>query len=75
MPLILSFREGNNPGDTSKITYGDLLKRVCKFSNVLRNIGELSHNFIVIICQLFLIYSLIFILVSCMVVYVNNNAH
>ena len=41
-PLIylLFYREGNDPGDACKITYGDLLKQVCKFSNVLKNIGK-----------------------------------
>lgn len=32
-------REGNDPGDSSQITYGELLKQVCKFANVLKAKG------------------------------------
>ena len=38
---IFCFREGNDPGDDSTITYGALLKQVCKFSNVLKSLGKL----------------------------------
>lgn len=34
------FREGNEPGETIKITYRELLVQVCQFSNVLRKQGE-----------------------------------
>ncbi|KAM4688575.1 acetyl-coenzyme A synthetase, cytoplasmic-like isoform 1-T2 [Discoglossus pictus] len=33
------FWEGNSPKDSSIITYGHLLKQVCKFANVLRKLG------------------------------------
>lgn len=33
-------REGNEPGETTKITYRELLVQVCQFSNVLRKQGE-----------------------------------
>ncbi|OXB58252.1 hypothetical protein ASZ78_011577 [Callipepla squamata] len=32
-------REGNEPGDMMKITYSELLCKVCQFANVLRNHG------------------------------------
>lgn len=31
--------EGNNPGDTSKLTYGELHEQVCRFANVLKGRG------------------------------------
>ena len=34
-------REGNDPDDSSQITYGELLKQVCKFANVLKAKGLL----------------------------------
>ena len=41
MNYIPVFREGNEPDDTKQITYGELLKEVCKFSNVLISKGQL----------------------------------
>ena len=40
------FREGNDPEDSSQITYGELLKATCKFANVLKSKGKLkvSHG-------------------------------
>jgi len=32
-------REGNDPDDSSQITYSELLKQVCKFANVLKAKG------------------------------------
>lgn len=32
-------REGNDPSDEIKITYGELLDEVCKFANVLKSFG------------------------------------
>lgn len=32
-------REGNEPGDSTKITYRELLHKVCQFANVLRSQG------------------------------------
>ncbi|CAJ0925607.1 unnamed protein product [Ranitomeya imitator] len=40
--LCLDFyvaREGNEPGDSTSITYAELLKKVCQFANVLRSQG------------------------------------
>ncbi|RLV83680.1 hypothetical protein DV515_00016419 [Chloebia gouldiae] len=37
IPVI--FREGNEPGDSTKITYRELLDKVCQFANVLRSQG------------------------------------
>ncbi|NWT71004.1 ACSA protein, partial [Nesospiza acunhae] len=31
--------EGNEPGDSTKITYRELLHKVCQFANVLRSQG------------------------------------
>ncbi|XP_065185498.1 acetyl-coenzyme A synthetase, cytoplasmic-like [Sycon ciliatum] len=36
---VAFFWEGNDPADSSKITYEELLKEVCKFSNVLKGKG------------------------------------
>eukprot|EP00794_Sanderia_malayensis_P004790 gene4790-5417_t len=36
---IAFYWEGNSPGDSSKITYNELLRKVCKFSNVLKKNG------------------------------------
>lgn len=33
------FREGNEPGDESTVTYRELLQRVCQFANVLKSQG------------------------------------
>lgn len=33
------FWEGNTPGDSSVISYGDLLKKVCKLANALKKLG------------------------------------
>ena len=33
------FREGNNPGDEGKITFGELRHEVIKFANVLKDSG------------------------------------
>lgn len=33
------YREGNNPTAASKITYAELLTRVCKFANILKSFG------------------------------------
>ena len=32
-------REGNDPADSSRITFDELLYEVCKFSNVLKSKG------------------------------------
>lgn len=37
--LSCSSREGNEPGDSAKITYSELLHKVCQFANVLRSQG------------------------------------
>lgn len=39
LSLFFIFREGNDPNDTDKVTYSELLKSVCKFANVLKSIG------------------------------------
>lgn len=38
---IISFisREGNHPDDYSRLTYRKLLEEVCRFANVLKNLG------------------------------------
>nr|XP_002740861.2 PREDICTED: acetyl-coenzyme A synthetase, cytoplasmic-like [Saccoglossus kowalevskii] len=36
---VAFFWEGNDPDDSSKITYSELLKSVCKFANVLKSQG------------------------------------
>ncbi|XP_069813866.1 acetyl-coenzyme A synthetase, cytoplasmic-like [Dendropsophus ebraccatus] len=36
---IAYFWEGNSPSDSSVISYAELLKQVCKFANVLKNLG------------------------------------
>ncbi|EDO42084.1 predicted protein [Nematostella vectensis] len=36
---VAFYWEGNVPGDTKQITYGELLKQVCKFANVLESKG------------------------------------
>ncbi|XP_030838928.1 acetyl-coenzyme A synthetase, cytoplasmic [Strongylocentrotus purpuratus] len=36
---IAFYWEGNDPDDSSKVTYGQLLKGVCKFANVLKQHG------------------------------------
>jgi len=36
---IAFYWEGNDPDDKGKITYSELLESVCKFSNVLKNLG------------------------------------
>uniref|UniRef100_A0A803Y824 Propionate--CoA ligase n=1 Tax=Meleagris gallopavo TaxID=9103 RepID=A0A803Y824_MELGA len=36
---VAFYWEGNEPGDSMKITYGELLRKVCQFANVLRNHG------------------------------------
>lgn len=42
---IAFFWEGNDPADASTITYGQLLKRVCKFANALKSLGvEKGHT-------------------------------
>lgn len=33
-------REGNDPGDHGQITFRELLEQVCKFSNVLKSLGN-----------------------------------
>lgn len=38
--FLVYLREGNEPGETTKITYRELLTQVCQFSNVLRKQGE-----------------------------------
>uniref|UniRef100_A0A672YGK1 acetate--CoA ligase n=1 Tax=Sphaeramia orbicularis TaxID=375764 RepID=A0A672YGK1_9TELE len=35
----VGFREGNEPGDESTVTYRELLQRVCQFANVLKSQG------------------------------------
>ena len=42
--LMISYREGNDPGDEGQITYGELLKQVCKFANVLKSLGKSELN-------------------------------
>jgi len=39
-------REGNDPDDSTQITYSQLLKQVCKFANVLKAKGLFfsAHN-------------------------------
>ncbi|XP_072206355.1 acetyl-coenzyme A synthetase, cytoplasmic isoform X1 [Excalfactoria chinensis] len=36
---VAFYWEGNEPGDFMKITYSELLRKVCQFANVLRNHG------------------------------------
>lgn len=38
--FLIYLREGNDPEETSEITYRELLVQVCQFSNVLRKQGE-----------------------------------
>ena len=38
--FLIHLREGNEPEETSQITYRELLVQVCRFSNVLRKQGE-----------------------------------
>jgi hypothetical protein len=46
---LLLYREGNEPGQDSTITYSQLLGRVERFANVLKSFGtvqqELQHQF------------------------------
>lgn len=39
LSLSHSCREGNEPGDSMKITYSELLSKVCQFANVLQEQG------------------------------------
>lgn len=36
---IIFGREGNDPADEKKVTYGELLDEVCKCANVLKSLG------------------------------------
>lgn len=38
--FLVYLREGNEPEETTQITYHELLTQVCRFSNVLRKQGE-----------------------------------
>lgn len=38
--FLIYLREGNEPEETTQITYHELLVQVCQFSNVLRKQGE-----------------------------------
>ena len=38
--LFSYYREGNDPDDSSSITYSELLEQVCKFANVLKSLGK-----------------------------------
>ena len=38
--FLIHLREGNEPEETTQITYQELLVQVCRFSNVLRKQGE-----------------------------------
>lgn len=38
--FLMYLREGNEPEETTQITYRALLVQVCQFSNVLRKQGE-----------------------------------
>ena len=37
--MFVILREGNDAGLKKKVTYQELLKQICKFSNVLKNFG------------------------------------
>jgi hypothetical protein len=41
--FLVYLREGNEPGETTQITYRQLLVQVCQFSNVLRKQGECGN--------------------------------
>lgn len=46
-------REGNDPEDSSQITYSELLKQVCKFANVLKAKGlSASTDVCLLLCEL-----------------------
>lgn len=45
---IAFYWEGNDPNDSSKITYSKLLTKVCKFANVLRSKGVSKGDRVVI---------------------------
>lgn len=38
--VVISSREGNEPGDELTVTYRELLQRVCQFANVLKSRGQ-----------------------------------
>lgn len=38
--FLVYLREGNEPEETTQITYRELLVQVCQFSNVLQKQGE-----------------------------------
>jgi len=48
MIIYLIFREGNDPRDEKKITYGELLAEVSKFANVLKDLGIQKGDRVVI---------------------------
>ena len=37
--FLITFREGNDPEDYSRLTYKKLLEEVCRFANVLKSKG------------------------------------
>lgn len=46
-------REGNDPEDSSQITYSELLRQVCKFANVLKAKGlSASIDVCLLLCEL-----------------------
>ena len=57
--LYFIHREGNEPGDESKLTYSELKRRVCQFANVLKSKG---NGYLIInlefdtICYLIVLY-------------------
>lgn len=55
-PFSVTFisREGNDPEDSDKITYRELLRKVCRFANVLESKGE--HIVFLSFCHLFVYY-------------------
>lgn len=60
---IAFFWEGNYPGDSSKITYAELLKEVCKFSNVLKGKGIKKGDRVAI--YLPMIIELVVVMLAC----------
>ncbi|XP_041484218.1 acetyl-coenzyme A synthetase, cytoplasmic-like [Lytechinus variegatus] len=60
---IAFYWEGNDPDDSSKITYGQLLKDVCKFANVLKQHGVKKGDRVAIYMPM--IFELVVAMLAC----------
>ncbi|XP_071807196.1 acetyl-coenzyme A synthetase, cytoplasmic-like [Asterias amurensis] len=60
---IAFYWQGNDPSDTAKITYGQLLKEVCKFSNVLKDMGAKKGDRVAIYMPM--IFELVVAMLAC----------